>query len=361
MKRLLILGSDMGTTHIIRYAKLNGIYTIVTDDRTLERSYAKQMADEYWMISTTETQLLAEKCSEERIDGIICGASDFNTDRLLELCDATGLPCYTDYRTWEYSRNKALFKHICEEVGAPVAKGYYCKNYQDPSEIESLNIFYPVVVKPVDLSGSRGVRYCYSREELIAAIRKAHELSSNSQLIIERKLNGNEFVAYYAVAEGELSLLAFHTVNNHHGVNGPCDVIDSTATNYLDLFINDCDYKLRMALKKCGVRDNIIWVQLIFDEDKHFYIVEIGQRFGGDMTIVPYSDISGFDAVKWSVECAMGKKHTVNELPVSLKKFEGPCACAYRIRVCKSGRIDGFKETNQMKDNGIPLMICAIK
>ncbi len=361
MKKLLILGSDMGTTYIIQYAKNENIYTIVSDDRTFERSYAKQIADEYWMISTTEIQLLAEKCRKEEISGIICGASDFNTDRLLELSEATCLPCYTNFETWKYSRNKGLFKHICEKVGAPVAQGYYCQDYRNPAEIDKLDIVYPVVVKPVDLSGSRGVSYCYNREELNVAIDKAYRLSVNPELIIERKLNGKEFVAYYAVAEGELSLFAFHTVNNHHGVSGPCDVIDSTATNYLDLFVQDCDSKLRSALKQCGVRDNIVWVQLLLDEDTHFYVIEIGQRFGGDMTVVPFSKVNNFNAVKWSVECAMGKKHTISELPVSQNRFHGPCACAYRIRVNKIGRISGFTETEHMSNNGIQIMYSGVK
>ncbi|MBR5948717.1 MAG: hypothetical protein IKZ82_08765, partial [Clostridia bacterium] len=63
MKKLLILGSDFGTLQVVREARALGIYVIVAD--TMPTSPTKELADEAWLISTTDTDLLIEKCREE--------------------------------------------------------------------------------------------------------------------------------------------------------------------------------------------------------------------------------------------------------------------------------------------------------
>ncbi len=355
-KKILILGSDAGTVNIVDYAKCNNIYTIVVDNKNVEKSYTKQIADEYGFISTASVDDISNRYMNKHIDGLICGASDFNTDRLIELSELLKIPCYTTKKTWLYSRDKYKFKQICIKEGAPVAKDYHCNNFEDSDELDSLNIEYPVVVKPVDLCASRGVSYCYNRTDLVEAIRKVRKLSKNTNVIIEQKLNGKEFVAYYAFTENASSMFLFHTVNNHYDVDVPCDVIESTATDYLDLFVRDCNDEVKRVLKECGCKSGLAWVQLIFHEDGHFYIIEMGYRFGGDMVLAPYKAVSGFDAVKWNVETALGKEHSDDELPPEITGYNGKCACAYRLRVKEEGKIDHFVEGKELKQNGINVM-----
>lgn len=81
-KKLLILGTSTATREIIDYAKEKQIYTVVSDDREPEISFAKKWADEYWMINTSETETLAKKCEEAHIDGVICGLSEFNIEMM---------------------------------------------------------------------------------------------------------------------------------------------------------------------------------------------------------------------------------------------------------------------------------------
>lgn len=68
----------------------NGIYTIVTDDRVPEVSYAKKWADEYWMVNSSETEKLANLCVENEINGVICGLSVFNIEMMIKLTERFG-------------------------------------------------------------------------------------------------------------------------------------------------------------------------------------------------------------------------------------------------------------------------------
>lgn len=76
MRKLLVLGSDYGTLDIVHEAKKRGIYVIVAD--LMETSPTKEVADEVWLISTTDTDLLEQKCREVGVTAVITGASDFN-------------------------------------------------------------------------------------------------------------------------------------------------------------------------------------------------------------------------------------------------------------------------------------------
>ena len=165
-KIILILGSDYGTIDLVREAHKMGMYVIVAD--LMDSSPTKQEADEAWLISTTATDVLEAKCREIGVCGVITGASDFNTACSRKLCAKLGLPVICDNdKAWEIARNKRLFKELCLEVGAPVAKDYYITSTDNEKELDAVT--YPVVVKPVDKSANRGMSYCNNKEELIEA------------------------------------------------------------------------------------------------------------------------------------------------------------------------------------------------
>ena len=72
MKKLLILGGKpIGSCEIVNKAKEKGVFTIVSDYLVPEKSAAKQIANEYWDVSTAEVDILATKCIEEKIDAIV--------------------------------------------------------------------------------------------------------------------------------------------------------------------------------------------------------------------------------------------------------------------------------------------------
>lgn len=161
MKKLLMLGTSMMSCEMVRYAQSKGIYTIVTDYLSPEKSIAKQISDEYWMINTSELDVLEQKCREEGVTAVICGISEFNLEMCMELCKRLGFPCYCTPEAWRYSRDKELFKNLCKELGAPVATDYELTDALTDEELDK--IVLPVVVKPVDMSGNRGVTYCHTR------------------------------------------------------------------------------------------------------------------------------------------------------------------------------------------------------
>ena len=94
-KKLLLLGTNVQSCSIVNYAKSQGAYVIVTDNLPPEKSAAKLIADEVWPVSTADVDFLEELAIKNKISGILAGASEFNVEKVLTLCERLRLPFYT--------------------------------------------------------------------------------------------------------------------------------------------------------------------------------------------------------------------------------------------------------------------------
>lgn len=209
--KLLILGSDYGTIDLVKVAKARGLYVIVTDLMTT--SPTKKEADEVWMISTADINLLEQKCREENIGAVLTGASDFNIEKSRELCKRLEFPVYcASDKAWDVATNKRHFKDICKQVGAPIATDYYITDELSDAKLDEIK--FPVVVKPVDLSGNRGMSYCINKNELRSAWKKQENFQITQQLLLNVSFMNYEYAVNYVMADGEIRLhfLALNTM-----------------------------------------------------------------------------------------------------------------------------------------------------
>lgn len=345
MKKLLMLGTSKGSCEMIRIAKAKGVYTIVTDYLSPDVSVAKKIADEYWMINTGDLDSLEKKCIEEGVTGVVSGVSEFNLEMTMELTKRLGLPCYCTPEAWHYSRNKYDFKELCKKVGVRMAEDYHMSNPPTEDELEAVN--FPVVVKAIDLSGNRGMSYCYNKEELITACKYARSKSKSETIIVERMLKGPEVAADYVMADGEIRLLSFNALNHQPGELQNCYSISTTEQKYLKRFLEEENEDIIRALKAVGCREGFAWVEMIVDEDGHFYLLEMGYRLCGNEINVPLKKLSGIDVQEWIIDYALGVKHKPSDLPPMQKNYYDGCGCVYCLWTNQEaviGAIDGVEE-----------------
>lgn len=340
MKKLLMLGTSYESCEMIQYAKSKGIYTIVTDPREPEESIAKLVADEYWMIDVSDIDLLEQKCKEENINSVICGVSEYCLEMAMELCRRIKLPNYCTPQAWHYSRDKADFKALCREVGAPIPEDYFLSDSLLEKDLK--NIKYPVVVKPVDMSANRGISYCYTQDELVAAYKYARSLSKNPKIIVERMLKGKEWYGYYAIANGEIRQICLNAMEAEPGQLKNIYSITTNITDGVERFNSEINPFIIKVLKKVGCKEGIAWVQVMLDKDDHFYIIEMGYRLPGDLPDRTYPQLCNFDALKWLVDYSIGDKHTVEDLPPQQEHSYKKCICGYSLWTHKSGYIKEF-------------------
>lgn len=332
-----MLGTSLASKEMIEYAKSVGVYTIVTDYLSPEDSTAKLISDEYWMINTGDLDTLERKCRKEKITAVVCGVSEFNLEMTMELCDRLGLPTYCTQEAWHYSRDKADFKLLCKKLGVPLATDYYLSDKLPEEELNS--IVFPVVVKPVDMSGNRGITYCYNKDELIDAYRYARSISKNPKIVVERMLEGREWYSYYAIANGEIRQISLNAMEAQHGELKNLYSLTTTVTDCVDKFMSEINPIIEVALREIGCKEGIAWVQVMLDNDGQFYVIEMGYRLPGDMPFMTYPYIMGFDSIKWIVDYARGIKNTVDMLPNKQEHMYEICGCGYSLWTCKGGKI----------------------
>ena len=351
MKKLLICGSTISSKEIIEYAKSIGIYTIVADPKDINEFSAKRYSDESWKVDLRDVDTLEQMCRETSIDGIVCGVSEFALDIVSELCTRLNKPCYFTPESMHYSRDKADFKKAWREKGVPLADDYFISPELRDEELEGIK--YPVVVKPVDCCANTGISFCYNKEELKKGYNYALSVSNSTKTVVERMLKGKEWYAFYAMADGKCSLLALNAMYSQPGFPTNCYTITTTISDNIDRFIREANTPIIEALKSIGCREGIAWVQLMLDEDNHFYVLEMGYRGDSEMLFLPYKELLGFNSVKLWVDCALGIKHDASILPPSQKHAYTRNATSYMLWTKKNAiiqKIIGMDEIQKMQN-----------
>lgn len=337
MKKLLVLGSCISSKELIEYAKSQGIYTIVADPREINERSAKQWSDDSWMIDVSDIDKLERKCIEENVDGVICGVSEFCIDIAIELCERLNKPFYCTRDTMHYSRDKADFKKAWREIGVPLADDYFISPELIDEELNCIK--YPVVVKPVDCCANTGISFCYNKDELREGYKYALSVSKSSKIVVERMLHGEEWYSFYAMINGKVTLLALNAMYSQPGYPSNCYSITTTVSDNIERFIKEANPFIEKGLKAIGCREGIAWVQLMLDRDGHFYVIEMGYRGDSEMMFLPYKELLGFDAPKLMVNCSMGIKNNVEDLPSNQEHAFKKSATSYMMWAKKDAKL----------------------
>ena len=279
-KKLLILGSDESDANIVKAAHELGVYTIVADGiKKSPATVAKNLADESWDIDYTQTETIGERCLAEHVDGVFAGYSEFRVSAACKVANYIGTPFYATEEQIELTRNKTLFKNACKAYGVKIPGDYTVEDVQD--EARARNIRFPVIVKPADSSGRKGITTCYNLDELTRAIDYALPYSESGTVVIEEYIVGTEFVAIYTLQDGEYYLSCFNEkyLNQECRSSGLCDLA-LTPSKYMSLYLEKEDKNVRSFLKGINANDGVAAFQGIATEDD-IVIFEMGYRLNG--------------------------------------------------------------------------------
>lgn len=280
-KKLLVIGSEEVDCNIVNSAHELGVYVIVCDgNKRSDKTPAKNIADESWDINYSHITEIGDKCLANKVDGVLAGYSEFRVMSACKIAQYIGTPFYATLNQIELTRNKRKFKDECIKYGIKIPKDY-CFN-TPPSEKEIDKIDFPVIVKPTDYAGRKGVCVCYNKEQLIKAIGKALDYSESKTVIVEDYIIGTEFSSVYSLSNGETSLSCFNEkflLEQQTNKSGLCELAVSSSRR-LDDYISKCDPYVRNFIKGIGAENGVMFFQGIITE-KDFYIFEMGYRLNG--------------------------------------------------------------------------------
>lgn len=356
MKRLLMLGGAMQQIPIIRMAKEMGDY-VITCDYTPENPGHK-FADEYYNVSTTDLDGVLELAKRVKPDGIIAYASDPAAPTAAYVAEKMGLPG-NPYESVKLCTEKDLFRSFLKKHGfnCPQAQGY--KTYEEAyAEIERFK--FPVMVKPVDSSGSKGVVKIFSKKELKAAVEEALSYSRGKRFIVE------EFIVKkgYQVSGDGFSYngkLVFTSYGNelYSGAGGTREYValgefwPSLLTPEQKAKVDD---ELQRLITALGMRTCAYNIEVILDENDTPYVLELGPRNGGSYIPQLIQYATGVDLVKYTILGALGEDCS------DLKMTETKGVWSnYMIMSHVSGRFKGIKFEESFEKNNLLDVYCTAK
>ena len=350
-KRLLVMDRTALAACAVKRAKELGIYTIVANFYKTEDSPSKQIADEAILIDISDIDAMLALIQEKKIDGIFVGWTDSHLPFYAEICRRANLPCCGTLEQFDIlSNDKRRFKECCEKYGVPVPKSYRLSMEFKKEDLE--NIQYPVIVKPADESGSRGIRKCLNEEELIENYTWLYNRSVSKKIFVEQYIESNqEIFIHYTMKDGQYSLSsAFmkHRAQNENGVAASA-ILHVFPITCLDTYRKNVEPSILKLMKGLDLKYGAINFQGSVVGDQ-FYFYESGLRMGGEQHYVFGDVLNGVNTLDLMIEFSLtGKMESADLLALDNPDYSKPCVNYYvTLRPGTISRIEGIEEVEKM-------------
>lgn len=334
-KKILILGGGQMQVPIIECANALGMYTIVADMDP--KAPGLLIAKERLLTSTMDMDALKTYCLRHTIDGVLT-TSDAPVNVVAAIGKEFGLPAMS-IDTARLCTNKYLQRECLKNHGIKTPLYRIVKNGECPKELMN-NALFPLIVKPVDSSASRGVQKVENVAELKSAIQEADSNSRSHTVIIEEFIEGQEFSVESFSQNGETHIIAItqkQTIGEDYG----CFVED---THIEPAMISDdvkhlIEAEVLAATKALGSNNCPNHTEVKVNADGAF-IIESACRLGGDYItsdLVPLS--TGVNMMENLIRVSIGEPA---DLDIKYKK----CSAVQFLNTANYDRCSEFISSN---------------
>ena len=318
-KKLMLLGGIRYLVSAIEAAHRHG-YNVVTVDY-LPDNIAHRYSDEYYNVSILDKEAVLKLAQELQIDGILSYAVDPGVVTAAYVAERMGLPFTCGYEAACIFQDKSRFRQFLKDNGfnVPNAKGY-SKAEDALKDVDFFN--WPVIVKPVDSAGSKGVTRVDDPQDLNAAIAHALDESHNGHLIIEDflELDGYQSSADCFSVNGEFVYADYSDQLFDEGADNPYTPSieiwpSSMPQNHQDYLTSEIQRLLRLL--HCGT--GLYNIESRVCKNGKPYIMEVSPRAGGNRIAELQRIGTGIDLIEAEVCKAVGDE--IN--PISMPHYDG--------------------------------------
>lgn len=280
-KKLLLLGGIGPTNDLIGLAHRNGVTVGVADYN--KDTPVKKMADAQHEVNALDVEAVVDLFKKYQYDGIISNFVDLLLPYVARVAKAVNKWSPFDEEQVRMSTDKEYFKKTCIKYGVPVPKEYAVDGID--GDMEAVQIDFPVIVKPVDGSGSKGITVCNDRAELLKGVERARSNSRSGKVIVEDYLPYDEINLTYVAQDGDIRLAAIHDRYFNTSQKDVVKVPDMYIypSRYTDLVYEKYNDKIINMFRQIGIKNGSIFLQAVVKEDQ-MYIYEAGMRLNGCKT-----------------------------------------------------------------------------
>ncbi len=290
-KNVLIFGGGTLQLSIIERAKQLGYYTIVIDPDG--NALAKGIADQFIVVHGDDFETTKSIAIRNNVEGIVTTATDKPILMMCRVAEEIGL-IFPSYKSCNILLDKGKFKEFIKEIFLPHANGYLFESIQ---EVDNDLFHYPVIVKPVTNSGSRGVLKCDNKKYLFEIINQTLEFCKDGSFIIEEFIEGEEISVEAIVFKNTVYIIQItDKIVTAPPYNVELGHIQPSKYLYLK---NEISKLLQKVVDSSGLNNCAIHPELKVNNDG-ITIIEIGPRLGGDYItshLVPLSTGTNMEEV----------------------------------------------------------------
>ena len=306
-KRLMLLGGIRYLLPVIMAAHEQGYYVITAD--YLPNNIAHKYSDEYVNVSIVDKEAVLKVAEEKKIDGIMSFGVDPGVVSAAYVAEKMGLHFQCSYKAACILQEKSLFRSFLSKHGfnCPKAKGY---EKIDDAIKESDTFIWPVVVKPVDSAGSKGVTRVDNKVDLKASIEKALDSSISKRFIIEEYLDivGYQSSADVFVVDGQLVHTAFSDqLFDKNAANPFTPAIEIWPSSMPHGAQKELTEELQRLITLLDIRSGLFNVESRLCSNGKTYLMEVSPRGGGNRIAELQSLATGQDLIGNEVRQVMGE------------------------------------------------------
>ena len=296
-KKLMLLGGLRYLLPVIESAHQLGYYVITCD--YLPDNIAHKYSDEYHNVSIIDKEAVLALARELQIDGIMSFAVDPGVVTAAYVQEQMGLPAFGPYESVCILQNKDRFRNFLTQHGfnVPKAKGF--SSIED-AMFEKYWYPWPVIVKPTDSAGSKGVTRVDCWEDLKAALEVAFEHSLTKRVIVEEfieKAGCSSDTDSFSV-DGELKFVSFSAQRfDEHAPNPYTPSAYSWPSTMTKAQEAELASEIQRLLKLLGMRTSIYNIETRVGTNGKPYIMEVSPRGGGNRLAEMLRFATGVDLI----------------------------------------------------------------
>jgi biotin carboxylase len=311
-KKLLLLGGSHAEIPLIKAAQELGWYVITTGNN--RDGLGHPYADKTVFADYSNKEAMVELARHENVQAVCSGCNDFSLLSTVYVCEQLGLPGHDSYATSLEIHHKDKYRALATRIGIPTPKAITVSANLGNKEISDENyaafenaiaaLTFPIIVKPIDLTGGKGIHRAATIEEARVAYKDACSRTRQDHIVVEEYVEGTNHGFSAMLVKGKVAF-AFadneqYFINKYlvSGANTPSTTPDTGLAKLRD-------YSERIA-RELNLVDGILHIQYIEKNDGTPIIIEICRRSPGDLYIKFVKYATGIDYPKFIVMAETG-------------------------------------------------------
>lgn len=299
-EKLLVVGGGYADIPLILSAKKLGYHVISSGNRPGELGH--KYSDEYQLADFSDPDAILQLAERSKVSAICACCNDFSALSAAYAAEQLGLPGHDPYSVSQIIHHKDLYRKFALEHGIATPKAMGFINKKDALD-GIKTIPFPIIIKPVDLTGGKGMSTIREMGEAEAAIEKAFSISRAKRIVVEEFIGGSRHGFSAFLVDGRI--VFFFSDNEHYFLN-PYLVSAASVPSIVSPIVEQklCSVSEKIAAL-LSLKTGIFHIQFILRGEEPI-IIEICRRAPGDLYIKLVEHATGVDYPAWIVKASAG-------------------------------------------------------